>query len=207
MEYPKIGEIIKFGNYDWRVLDVQDGRALLLSDRIIEKRKYHHSLIKTTWSECELRGYLNDEFYNTFCEQDRARIVQTKITTGNNPWYGTKDGSTTDDRIFLLSLEEMIKYFGDSGQLKRRAESAYRIDDEFNTARIAYNLDGEADWWWLLSPGYYSTRAAAVRAGGYIGVAGQDVCDEYNSEGGVRPALWLKLEPRIFHSGGLHHAG
>ena len=36
-----IGDIIQFGGHDWRVLDVRDGKALLLSDKIIEKRPYH----------------------------------------------------------------------------------------------------------------------------------------------------------------------
>jgi hypothetical protein len=36
---------IRFGAYDWRVLDVQDGKALLLTDKVIEKRSFHAEYI------------------------------------------------------------------------------------------------------------------------------------------------------------------
>ena len=34
-ELVRIGDMIKFGLYEWRVLEVRDGQALLLTDKII----------------------------------------------------------------------------------------------------------------------------------------------------------------------------
>jgi hypothetical protein len=186
----ELGSTIRFGDYDWRVLDVQNGRALILSDTVIERRAYHSQWAGITWAECDLRAYLNGEFYNKFNPSDKARIAGTDITTANNPWYRTKGGGATSDRIFLLSLEEVIKYFGDSGKLRKRPKDAYWIDDRYNRARVAKDGNGGASWWWLRAPGQKSYIAASVNVVGGLSVSGYDVVDD---DGGVRPALWLNL--------------
>jgi len=37
----KIGDVIPFGEYCWRVLDVQGDRALILAEDVVEKRTYN----------------------------------------------------------------------------------------------------------------------------------------------------------------------
>jgi len=186
---PKVGSIILFDNYKWLVLKVQDGKALILSEKIIVKRQYHHSQVDITWAECDLRNYLNNNFYNSFSSPDRERIAQTPISTNNNPWYGRKGGDTVNDRIFLLSIEEVVEYFGNSGQLKNKPQGAYRINDQYNSARIATDKDGTASWWWLRSPGFHGYTTARVDSDGNLDIPG----DVNYGNGGVRPALWLNL--------------
>ena len=190
--HPEIGSIISFGGYDWRVLDVQDGRALLLSEYIIEHRAYHNRSEAVTWETSTLRHYLNNQFFNSFNESDRARIAETRVLNNNNPWRGTHGGNDTNDRIFLLSIEEVVRYFGDSGELRNREGewSEWAIYDRYNFARIARTRNGEASWWWLRSPGLDSYCAAGVNSGGILDFRGLHVV--YGS-GGVRPALWLNL--------------
>jgi hypothetical protein len=143
---PQVGSVIPFGGYNWRVLKTQDGKALLLSEKIIAKRKYHHSHTSITWAECDLRNYLNNDFYNSFSPADRARIVQTYISTNNNPWWrSVPGGSGTNDYIFLLSIEEVVKYFGDSGWLHKRLSANawwWGISDQYNSVRIAADASG-----------------------------------------------------------------
>ncbi|MCL1941737.1 MAG: DUF6273 domain-containing protein, partial [Synergistaceae bacterium] len=94
-------------------------------------------------------------------------------------------------RIFLLSLEEVARYFGDSGQLKKRPSSnTYYINDQYNSARIAKDASGNALWWWLRSPGNYSVLAASVHYDGLVFIIGDYVLLDH---GGVRPALWINL--------------
>ncbi|MDR0223211.1 MAG: DUF6273 domain-containing protein, partial [Oscillospiraceae bacterium] len=139
----KKGSTIKFGEYDWRVLDVKDGKALILTDTVIEKRAYSDQ--SATWETCDLCAYLNGEFYNSFGKSDKARVVKTKVKNKDNPWYGTSGGKDTEDYIFLLSLEEVVKYFGDSGQLSDRPSGAYFIRDDYDRARMVSPWSG----WWL----------------------------------------------------------
>jgi hypothetical protein len=188
--------IVTFGAFggkplNWRVLDVdmQEGRALLLTEDIIEKRPYHSgNTTKITWEECALREYLNGAFLNNF-GSGKSRIAQTKNDNPDNQWSGTKGGNSTTDRVFLLSIGEAVNYFGDSGQLKKRPKNSWWIDDQHNSKRIA-KYENQAWGWWLRSPGSYSYRAASVDTDGNLYVNGYDTLSR---EGGVRPALWLNL--------------
>jgi hypothetical protein len=197
----EVGDIVNFGSYSWLVLEVNDGKALLISEYILECRAYNTGWVSTTWAECELRAYLNSEFYHSFDDGDRAKIAETELTNDNNPRYGTAGGANTSDRIFLLSIGEAERYF--SG----------------NSARLAYDPSGTSLWWWLRSPGFDSRGAACVADdlgdissladdisnfadnigdlgdyidsfGGYISYFGAMALTEH---GGVRPALWVYL--------------
>jgi hypothetical protein len=204
----KRGDIIRFGAYDWRVLDARDNMALILSDKVLEQRPYDKSKSeKYTWAECEMRTYLNGAFCDAFSLRDKGRIAETRVTTNDNPLFGTEGGAETNDRVFLLSLEEVVEYFGDSGQLdadvayykhhKRDAEdeTGYVITDRYNDARKADDLAGKRQGmfqgWWLRSPGYIYYSMATVTGYGDINVIGYHV-DE--TEVGVRPAMWVNLE-------------
>jgi len=197
-----IGDIITFGEYQWRVLDIKDGKALIITEGVIECRPYHETYMSVTWLDCDLREYLNGEFYNKFSNTDKARIIETNIINQNNQWYSTPGGITTNDKIFLLSLEEVVLYFGDSGDLANRPTEAWYIDDSYNASRIASTVQtlswngnvrwnaGEVCWWWLRSPGNYDIHAACVGSDGCIYVTGSNATNSY---GCLRPALWLNL--------------
>ncbi|MCL1997149.1 MAG: DUF6273 domain-containing protein [Turicibacter sp.] len=194
-ETPKVGEIFPFSNHDWRVLDIQNNQALLLSELVLEERAYNKRAYNTkntaiTWEDCTLRDYLNKDFYNKLADKDK--IVKKTIPNKSNQWFGTSGGySTTTDPIFLLSIEEVVQYFGDSGQLKNKySKNVYYIIDQYSEKRIAKDTNGVATWW-LRSPGYVSNRAAYVNDYGYVSVDGKTV----SAVGGVRPALWLNLQP------------
>ena len=198
---PKIGSIISFGNYNWRVLDVQGDKVLLLTEDVIEERKYNMYRTDITWEACTLRKYLNGEFLQKFTREEQGRIIETRAFNPNNLWYGTHGGRDTDDKVFLLSLEEVDRYFGNSGDYhgKRRkkyndgkwvtASDGYGFSNFHNTGRVA-KYESKAWWWWLRSPGGSSNSAAYVHDGGSVYVSGLYVL---NYNGGVRPALWLNL--------------
>jgi beta-lactamase regulating signal transducer with metallopeptidase domain len=104
------GDKISFDGHDWIVLDVVNGKALILSDKIIEKRAYHSLGGNISWENCELRQYLNREFYEvTFSVEEKKRIIKN-----------------TMDKVFLLSVEEIGEYFNkdDSGRVSLDASSS-----------------------------------------------------------------------------------
>jgi hypothetical protein len=186
-----VGTTIEFGRYDWFVLDVQSDRMLILSDNILEKRPYNDLCTDMPWEQCTLRKYLNGEFYDKFDAEAKRRIAETTITNDCNPWWSNvSGGNATRDKIFLLSIEEVVQYFGDSGQLKNRSPKGNYIDDNYSPARIARLAGGgKAWWWWLRSPGIRNHAAGVSDDGGLV-VHGRRV--DFVS-GGVRPALFLNL--------------
>ena len=203
MQKVKIGELVSFGDYDWRILDIQKDAALLITDCIIEQRAYHDVYKDITWADCALRKYLNDEFYNKFSKEEKSRIITVLNKNLDNHWYGSDGGVETKDNIFLLSLEEVCRYFGDSlsklENPKKNQRYWFERKDENNSKRIAKLLGREgAWWWWLRSPGRVNVKAVYIfGTDGNIGIQGNNVLKGNISDGrctgGVRPALWVKL--------------
>ena len=187
-------DIINFGAFKWQVLDIKNSKALIITEGITELRWYNDHFVDITWAECELRKYLNNEFYNTFNQDEKAKIAAVTNCNPDNPWFKTKGGTDTIDSIFLLSLEEVCKYFGDSIEtLLNKGNQKWLIDDENNQKRQA-RYNGEYHWWRLRSPGYYGRTSASINSRGNVYVRGNGVYGRPKDGGGVRPALWLKLE-------------
>ena len=178
---------LKFGTLSgkpifWRVLDVQDNRVLLLSEDVTHVgMQYDKNYVSVNWKweTCKLREWLNKDFLKTFSSQEQALIT---FTTNTNESYNLRgdrvDEKQTQDRIFLLSYFEVVKYFGEYGRLG--------YDDKSKSARMAKH-DGSMAWWWLRSPGYL------VWIDGAVFKRGTDVNKNGLNFGGVRPALWLNL--------------
>ena len=204
-----IGDIVTFGNYTWLVLDIQDSYAFLLSELILARMHYHNVSQNITWENTSIRQYLNNEFFERFSDEQRSRIRETELINHSNPWFETDGGNNTVDKVFLLSLNEVIEFFGDSGQLADRNHPNNRswgFADQYGTYRIAWCALGRRYGWWLRTPGLNPNEAVVVyQIGGDILVRGTDVnvffpTPEGGSPimdsrmGGLRPALWLSIE-------------
>lgn len=184
-------EGVWFGPYSWEVLDIQDGKALLITEDILEMIRYNEEYEAIVWADSTLRAYLNGEFYeNNFSDEEKARIVTVTNTTPDNAWFGTEGGPDTEDKIFLLSTEEVVRYFGDSGQLENgNPDSSYSIEDEYGKERIAQFEDAN-ERWWLRSPGIEPEFTSMVARCGMLEVGGYFA----EKREGLRPALWITLE-------------
>ncbi len=192
--------LVKFGSYniqkeddpmdykledlEWQILDYDEknNRVMLLSKYIVEMGEYNEKNKKITWDKSPLREWLNGYFYyDAFSTYERALIKLTNIKNNKNPIYGTDGGKDTKDHIFLLSLEELEKYF----HVDFSSEQHYKALD-------CYRYDGELEWWWLRSPGvgyqndYY--KMAAVYE--YVDVEGRHVDDLMM---GIRPVMYIDL--------------
>lgn len=110
-----------------------------------------------------MRTYLNGEFYNSFSDADRERIIKVTNQNNDNPWYGTSGGNPTTDKVFLLSIDEVVKYFGDSGQRENRVKSTDFswcddeywpwLNDQYDINRRAVDDSVMVANWRLRSPG------------------------------------------------------
>jgi len=164
-------ENVEFGGINWRVLDVRENRALILSEHVLFSQPYNDEWLPVTWESSALRDYLNNEFLSRFSPEEMARIAEALIYNHDNPQWGTPGGNDTYDGIFLLSIEETRRYF------------------EQNSARVGRNEDGQTSSWWLRSPGISNFTAYIVGHDGTLGGLNVSLGGP-----GVRPALWLYLE-------------
>ena len=166
----KVGDEIYFGISNgqklwWRIIKLQDGKALVLSKCIVCKMPYNQFRNCVTWEKCTLRNWLNSDFIEgTFTQAERAIIQTSELTNGSNPEYKTPGGVTTTDKVFLLSIYEAWKY-----------------DQERAIGSC----------WWLRSPGNNQDNAVYVFENGQINSYGTNITDY---EVGVRPAMWIQLD-------------
>lgn len=203
----QIGDQVAFSNYEWRVLDIKNNAALVLTENIIELRAYHNRPGDVTWANSELREYLNGAFLNTFTEEDRLKIIPATVVNSDHPWFDTNGGDDTVDNIFLLSIEEVAcKYFGDSSANLRIPNGKYKYwftRKDINNEKRRSTYLGYSWWWWLRSPGRKQVKAVYIHGDGNIGIQGNNAfkCNlsgvyhptDHDVRGGIRPALWMKL--------------
>jgi len=199
-------EKITFGKYEWIVLERKKDKILILTESIIGQRDFNDKKEEVTWEDSEVRHYLNTDFYNSFDLRDKEKIIPTVSVNEPNNWYGTMNGRDTTDMIFLLSLQEVAKYyFGDSGNLLENPKPNQRYwferKDPNNQNRISLYLD-RLWWWWTRTPGKNNNVAVYIHGDGNIGIQGNGVSKTTfntlhpitgNNKGGLRVALWLKI--------------
>ena len=123
----QVGDTFRFGQYpqgangkvqpiEWRVLTVENGRALVISEKLLDCVKYNEGYTDVTWETCTLRKWMNGEFLNkAFSSSEQSKIATVTNQNPDNPEYGTQGGNATQDRIFALSIEEANQYFRNDG--------------------------------------------------------------------------------------------
>ena len=193
------GDTVFFGAYEqdnntsngkedveWLVLEVKDGKALVVSKYALDCKQYNTSNANVTWETCTLRKWLNTDFINSaFSSDEKAKIPTVTVSADKNPGYSANPGNATQDQVFLLSITEANKYFNSNGA--RQCEPT-----DYAVANGAWESDsGNSCWWWLRSPGVTQYSAAYVFCGGGVTESGDGV-DIGTSA--VRPALWISIK-------------
>ena len=193
----KAGDYVLFGTYEqdnntangkeaieWLVLEVKNGKMLVISKYALDCKQYNASYEGLTWETCTLRKWLNNDFANVaFTANEKAMIPAVKVSADKNPVYTTvNQGKATQDHLFLLSITEVNKYFSSDGARQCKA-TAYAINSG------AYDLSGNT-FWWLRSPGAYNVKAAFVDNFGDVSTPGYGVD---NGTVAVRPAMWIDI--------------
>lgn len=203
------GDTVSFGSYEqdgdesngkeeikWIVLEKEADRILVISESVLDHQPYNTVCTDVTWSNCSLRQWLNDEFLNAaFTEQEKAAIPVVDVSADENPKYSTDPGSATQDKIFLLSIEEVSRYFS--------SDSARTVHPTVYAKEQGSFVEETTDnsWWWLRSPGKNRSYAASVFVNGVVNYSGYyTITGNFNQGSGVnywggsvRPVLWIDL--------------
>ena len=219
----KIGDIIEFGTYKyevwtsadkshsktapitWRVLDItNDGNLFVISEDSMEDKPFNpwDGGKRVSWEECSLRKWLNNDFLNkAFSAEEQTRIlaVNVKNSIGDN---GLED---TIDKVFLLSTEEVEKYFVPDDPNNKKGPSKDRQCHQFHNAESIKSFnkhtgEHEKDYprAWRLRTTYKSGDhlaypCAVCDDGSWKGR--DDYGDLFNTHDqwfGVRPAMVIK---------------
>ena len=197
LKVAKVGDYVFFGEYEqdndtsngkekieWLVLEVKDGKVLVISKYALDFALYNTSNDSVTWETCSARKWLNKEFLNAaFSAEEKAMIPTVIVSADKNPNYSTDPGSATRDKVFLLSISEAEMYF-DSASARVCKPTAYAVAKgvhAYNTGNCQY---------WLRSPGRYEKYAACILDMGSVSLYG-DAAISYGNA--IRPAIWIDL--------------
>ena len=176
---------------EWIVLDKSEMSLLLISKQALACRPYNISFTDVTWENCSLRIWMNGAFLDAaFSEEEQRQIISINVHPDKNPSYSTDPGNATTDKIFLLSINEVKKYFSDD-KARRCAPTAYaKAQGAYTNSGYQIASGGATCWWWLRSSGSDQDRATLVDLDGDVYCDGSYVGDD---EGSVRPAMWISL--------------
>ena len=206
------GHYYKIEPIAWRVLSNSGGELLVVSEKNLDAGiRYHEDSEAVTWERSTMRSWLNgygasannggssgtdysasgaNFISRAFSAEEQAAIKTTSVVNDDNG--AIPGGDATTDKIFLLSIAEAnnTAYF---------ADNAARI--ALNTAYTASNPSmsaaGDADYWWLRSPGDNANKAVVVLSGGSVLSNGRPV---ESATFAIRPALNIDLSKVLFVS-------
>ena len=186
-----VGSIIKIGAYEqdgkksngkedieWVVIHVDDsGMALVISKYVLDAQPYHNKDEDTTWENCSLRQWLNDDFAReAFTLDELGLICVSEVQPHTNKAYPkVKAGNATYDALFLLSMSEFDAYLK-SSQYKEASATKYA---------------DTTGYWMLRTPGRYEDYVSLIDSSGYTEASGHSVSGDYYN--GIRPAFWIDL--------------
>ena len=209
----------------WRVLSVDGNDAFLIADCNLDCQTYNTTYERVTWETSTIRSWLNgynagynangidyssDNFIDkAFTSAEKEAINQVTVVNNDNPEYGTEGGNDTKDKVFLLSIEEVLNPdYGFSSvsyeydNARWRTNTAYAKEQgawtysNTNEDYVKYNGNGV---WWLRSPGVGTNDAMGINANNAVSVGSDGYIDymgyavDYNNYAVVCPALHLNL--------------
>ena len=215
----KPGEIITFGTYPqtvdgtdntpikWRVLQNSDKELFILSEYILDCRRYQgksanitwRDCVDITWRDCDLRKWLNDEFYSAAFNSAEKEFIKTTHCTDNGE--GSPD---TEDKVFLLSVTEikdlstihgkdLLRAIGtDFAKTKKPDGCSLYVYDKTNKDNYIIKNGEEAgcSWWWLRTQGNKASRAFFIGPSCSI----RSYANVSLARDGVRPALKINFQ-------------
>lgn len=195
----KAGDAVSYGRYEqdgntengkepveWMVLDVKNGRALMISRYALDTipyftRLHQENLSEDTWSSSALRAWLNEKFINdAFQVREQTALIRTVLD-------GSGESASAGDRIFILSKSEVESYFSRDMKIPCTATEYALGKRGFQDENNGFTR------WWARSDVYSSGESEIItQYGTCIREAAKDFMIT------VRPAVWIDLTSSVF---------
>lgn len=202
----------KYEPIKWRILEVSDGKAFLLSDIALDNQLYSDGTEGITWEISTMRSWLNGydssqnkehkdcsfkNFINlAFSEQEQGAIKDVKVVNDDGI-DGAEGGNDTRDKIYLLSEKEICsteaarKYgfkverdIEDEARRSKYSNYTYAMGTGQSTEEGCKNLCS----WWLRSPSINDVAIFTEKRGNL-----SDCSWGYDFGIAIRPVLYLDI--------------
>ena len=196
----------------WRVLELNGDEAMLVADRELDCLSYHTVSEDVKWEDCSLRSFLNSEekgFYaNAFSEEEKKSVLPSVNENPDNAYYGTKCGAPVEDKVFILSSDEV---FASPAAARHGFYAGGGVDDPARRFRPTMYAKARGTWyspvddykgngfWFMRTAGYSLSNITYICDFGYIYNRGTDVtCND----SGILPAVRIDLSKAAVKAAG-----
>lgn len=191
----------------WRVLDVDGESLLLMADSVLDCRRYCQNDGNVTWETSAARRWLNN--YDSaaidsasflgmaFSEEEQKDILTTTVANSDNLLHKTTGGNSTQDKIFLLSIRDMVNEaygFPEDFMLYSKTRQLEPTDyaKTMGVWMGTYNEQyGDYCWWLLRSTGSHTKAVSLVYRFGNVYQDGYYANTPYY---GACPALRVDID-------------
>ncbi len=167
-----VGGKITLGEYgkeaiSWRILANEDGKVLLISEKCLEATGYNKSRITVNWEDCDLREWLNKDFYKkAFSQLEQDSIIETTVLNSHT--------EPTQDKVYILSREELEAYL----PLK---------EDRVPVMTALAKKNGGNNWYWMRTDN--TSNPHCVHGDGSTDHTGY----VHDDAATVRPVIWVTM--------------
>lgn len=188
----------KYEPIKWRVLEVEGNRAFLMADGALDTRMYSSGDEGLVWANSDMRSWLNgysaefnregadyteDNFIDkAFTKREQSAILLSEVVNADNKEYGTEAGENTEDKIYLLSEEELLnESYGfepneDNNDYARRlwddlmSDYVIQRGASYSTRTTGWTeeMQMHAAMWWTRTPGCDDDTVRVVYEWGII---------------------------------------
>lgn len=187
----------------WRVLELNGDEAMLIADKELDCLPYNTISEDVQWEDCSLRSFLNSEekgFYaSAFSEKEKKSVLTSENENPDNSYYGTKCGASVEDKVFILSSDEV---FSSPAAARHGFYAGGGVDDPARRFRPTMYAKARGTWyspvdayrgngfWFMRTAGYSLSNITYICDFGYIYNRGTDVtCND----SGILPAIRIDL--------------
>lgn len=178
---------------EWIIVHKEaDGSALLMSRYVLDRRPYNDTQSDfTMWETSTIRQWLNSSFYDDAFSAEEKNVVREAELKNDDYDY---EMNTTNDRVFLLSLNEIEEYFppmeGEEISFNRPyfSERLWCESRKYDTSKTDDPEQAE-------TPGGNIWSLRTTYSEHILFVDGKAVWVDPNPETmlqGIRPAIWIK---------------
>ena len=194
----------KYEPIKWNILEEKNGKAMIISDLIIDSQHYYPATItsnaeppispdviyESNYEASDIRKWLNDNFYNTVFADLEKGIIETTLVNNSastfQHYYKDLECDDTSDNIFLLSYQETVSYYQENEDRVTQGTD-YALSQGLTQLENSEDIEGAI--WYLRSPHAIDRYAVSVV---YYDGRMEKVPSNF-VDIGIRPALWIKL--------------
>lgn len=199
----------KWEPIEWRVLEKSGGEAFIMSNVILDMLQFYHESTGTrtlngetvyvnNYKESDIRAWLNDDFLSQAFDKYEQKLIKTSVVdnsaaTSDNESSIKFDCANTEDKVFLLSYQDMLNsQYGFPTSKKSNSARQFKATDyaqaQGGSVPVGSGIYDGYGWVWMRSP-CTSSSTAWADSGWCASSQGKISSEPVDALAGVAPAV------------------